>query len=159
MQPASFAARRPAIARLVLAGLAAAIWSAGAIAAPSGPPMIAHRAVYELTLDIGNSSDKVSDAEGRMVYDFSGSACDGFTTKLRFVTRVSDEDGNSRLTDVATTTFEDDLGRNFNFSTKSFVDGSVSEDSTGKAARTDDKVRVTMAKPLSKRFDIASTLR
>jgi hypothetical protein len=158
MPPASSAACRKSISWFALAGLAGvAAWSQPAIAVSSSPSMVAHRAIYELALDAGNSSDKVSDAQGRMVYDFSGSACDGFTTKLRFVTRVSDEDGNSRLTDVATTTFEDESGRNFDFSTRSFVDGSVSEDSNGKAARIDDKVQITMAKPLAKRFAIAAS--
>lgn len=121
----------------------------------AGVPMIAHRAVYDLTLDMDNSSDKVSDAEGRMVYDFAGSACEGFTTRLRFVTRVSDEDGNARLTDVATTTFEDKDGTTFDFSTKSFVDGTLSEDSSGTAKRINDKVEVKVAKPASRRFEIA----
>lgn len=121
----------------------------------AGVPMIAHRAVYDLTLDMDNSSDKVADAEGRMVYDFAGSACEGFTTRLRFVTRVSDDDGNARLTDVATTTFEDPDGKTFDFSTKSFVDGTLSEDTSGTAKRVNDKVEVKVAKPATRRFEIA----
>lgn len=127
---------------------------ASAATAAVGPAMVAHRAVYDLTLDPGNSSDTVSDAEGRMVYDFTGSPCDGYTTRLRFVTRISDGDGNTRLTDVATTTFEDEGGKKFNFSTKSFVDGAISEDTTGSAKREGSKVEVTIAKPKSKHFEI-----
>ncbi len=129
--------------------------NAGLAAVSAAPAMVAHRAVYELTLDQDNSSDTVSDAEGRMVYDFAGTACDGYTTRLRFVTRISDEDGNARLTDVATTTFEDLAGKTFSFSTKSFVDGAISEDSSGTAAREGGKVEVTIAKPKSQHFTIA----
>ncbi|MCX5514549.1 cell envelope integrity EipB family protein [Kaistia algarum] len=138
-------------AGVLLLALAAVLSPLPALALPA---MVAHRAVYDLVLDMDNSSDKVSDAEGRMVYEFAGSACEGYTTKLRFVTRVSDEDGNARLTDVATTTFEDVLGKTFNFSTKSFVDGTISEDSTGTAERIKDKVEVKMAKPKARRFEI-----
>ena len=143
-------------AALVLAlGAAAFVPGAASAAVAGGPAMAAHRAIYELTLDQDNSSDTVSDAEGRMVYDFAGTACDGFTTRLRFVTRISDEDGNARLTDVATTTFEDLAGKTFSFSTKSFVDGTISEDSSGSAARQGGKVEVTIAKPKTQRFTIA----
>jgi len=144
--------------RLAAAGLMAALLGSAAsahAAVPPGPAMVAHRAVYELTLDQDNSSDTVSDAEGRMVYDFAGTPCDGYTTRLRFVTRISDEDGNARLTDVATTTFEDTAGKTFNFSTKSFVDGTISEDSSGSAAREGSKVAVTIAKPKAQHFTIA----
>ncbi|MCX5494240.1 cell envelope integrity EipB family protein [Kaistia dalseonensis] len=118
--------------------------------------MIAHQAVYDLQLDDGGS-DSVSDAEGRMVYDFTGSACDGYTTRLRFVTRISDGDGNSRLTDVATSTYEDDEGKSFSFATKSYVDGAISEDSTGSAERQGSDIRVTIAKPDGRKFELAPT--
>jgi hypothetical protein len=160
MKPASVANRpcSPFLGSLPSALLAGLAWLAVAGPASAGPAMIAHRAIYDLELD-SEASDKVSDAEGRMVYDFSGSPCDGYTTRLRFVTRVSDEDGNTRLTDVATTTFEDDAGKRFDFATKSYVDGAISDDSTGSAERGDGKVRVTMAKPQAKHFDLASSFR
>lgn len=142
---------------LACAGLFAILAGAtGTAAGATGSvtAMVAHRAVYDLTLDQDSSSDTVSDAEGRMVYDFAGSACDGYTTRLRFVTRISDEDGNARLTDVATTTFEDVAGKVFNFSTKSFVDGTISEDSSGSAARGAGDVEVTIAKPKAAHFTI-----
>lgn len=135
---------------LVMAGSAVAIAPASAKL-----PLASHQAVYDLRLDSGGSSETVSDAEGRMVYDFSGSRCDGYNTKLRFVTRISDSDGNSRLTDVATSTFEDADGKSFTFATKSYVDGTLAEDSTGSAEREGGSLHVTLAKPKTERFDIA----
>lgn len=137
---------------LVMAGSAIALSPA-----PAKLPFAAHQAVYDLRLDAGGKSETVSDAEGRMVYDFSGSRCDGYNTKLRFVTRISDGDGNSRLTDVATSTFEDADGKSFTFATKSYVDGTLAEDSTGSAEREGGKLHVTLAKPKPERFDIAPT--
>jgi hypothetical protein len=137
-----------AAAWIVLAGPAHAL-----SAAPS-PGLLPHEAVYDLSLDAGAGTDTISDAEGRMVYHFSGSRCDGYNTKLRFVTRISDSDGNARLTDVATSTFEDSDGKSFSFATKSYVDGTLTEDSTGSAERENGKLHVTMAKPKSRRFDI-----
>lgn len=166
-------ARRSAIRSMAVHGLLAAMlaftaaaFSEVAAAAPAPPAlldplpdMVSHRAVYELTLDEGTISDTVSDAEGRMVYDFAGSTCEGYTTRLRYVARISDSDGNARLTDVATTTFEDIAGKTFNFATKSLVDGTVSEDTSGSAERAGPSVAVTIAKPQTQHFTLASTFR
>ena len=160
MTSVSINAGRGAVVAGVKAALAVgACWLAmtGAAAAISAAPalgMSPHEAVYDLSLDTGGSTDTISDAEGRMVYHFWGSRCDGYNTKLRFVTRISDSDGNARLTDVATSTFEDSDGKSFSFATKSYVDGTLAEDSTGSAERENGKLHVTMAKPKSIRFDI-----
>lgn len=153
------AARRVSGRGLAHATGVAAIWlamsgGAQALSATPAPGLSPHEAVYDLSLDAGESSDTISDAEGRMVYHFGGSRCDGYNTKLRFVTRISDSDGNTRLTDVATSTFEDPDGKSFSFATKSYVDGTLTEDSTGSAERENGKLHVTMAKPKSRRFDI-----
>ncbi|BCP54059.1 ATP-binding protein [Kaistia sp. 32K] len=140
---------------LLGAGWLAMAGSASAISAAPALVMAPHEAVYDLSLDAGGKSDTISDAEGRMVYHFWGSRCDGYNTKLRFVTRISDSDGNARLTDVATSTFEDSDGKSFSFATKSYVDGTLAEDSTGSAERENGKLHVTMAKPKSRRFDIS----
>ena len=144
---------------LALSTGVAAVWFAmsgvaQALSAAPAPGLSPHEAVYDLSLDSGESSDTISDAEGRMVYHFWGSRCDGYNTKLRFVTRISDSEGNARLTDVATSTFEDPDGKSFSFATKSYVDGTLTEDSTGSAERENGKLHVTMAKPKSRRFDI-----
>lgn len=158
MTSVSMNAGRRALA--LTAGLAAG-WLAGTASANALSPasvqhaLAAHEAVYDLSLDSGDGSETISDAEGRMVYDFTGSRCDGYNTKLRFVTRISDSDGNARLTDVATSTFEDPDGKSFSFATKSYVDGALAEDSTGSAEREGGKLYVTMAKPKARRFDIA----
>lgn len=158
MKSVSMGAGHTGLALVVVAASLLGMTGAS-IALSPGPaklPFATHQAVYDLRLDSGGkSSDTVSDAEGRMVYDFSGSRCDGYNTKLRFVTRISDGEGNSRLTDVATSTFEDGDGKSFSFATKSYVDGSLAEDSTGSAEREDGKLHVTLAKPKTERFDIA----
>jgi hypothetical protein len=157
MKSVSMGAGRTGLA-LVAAAASLMVMAGSAVAispAPAKLPFATHQAVYDLRLDSGGKAESVSDAEGRMVYDFAGSRCDGYTTKLRFVTRISDGDGNSRLTDVATSTFEDADGKSFSFATKSYVDGTLAEDSTGSAEREGGKLHVTLAKPKTNRFDIA----
>lgn len=154
--------QRPLARRLIRScGLLAILFAGGAMALPpaSPPGLLPHRAVYDLSLDLDESSDTVSDAEGRLVYDFSGTSCDGYTTRMRLVTRVTDDDGNTRLTDVTTTAFEDERSQNFNFTSKRFVDGSMAEEATGTAERTDDRVQIKLAKPKVERFQIPSKFR
>src|SRR5690242_18978790 len=82
------------------------------------PALQAHRAVYDLTLSKASDRSGITGITGRMVYEFNGSACEGYTVNFRFVTQIVTND-NTRLTDQQTTTFEDAEGKTFSFVTKS----------------------------------------
>ena len=71
-----------------------------------------HRAVYDLALDKASDRSGITGITGRMVYEFNGSACEGYTVTFRFVTRINTGD-TTRLTDQQTTTFEDAEGKTF----------------------------------------------
>ena len=48
-------------------------------AGPGDPTALSpHRAVYEITLDKARAGAGMSDLTGRMVYELTGSACEGF---------------------------------------------------------------------------------
>ena len=49
-----------------------------------------HRAVYEVTLDDARSASGITGIDGRMVFEFSGSECDGYTLNMRMVTQMTD---------------------------------------------------------------------
>ena len=50
-----------------------------AMAAASGP-FLSHQALYELRLVKSRGSNAISGARGRILYNFSGSACEGYTS-------------------------------------------------------------------------------
>ena len=81
------------------------------LAAPAlaGPLLTPHRAVYDLSLNDASDRSGITGVAGRMVYEFEGSRCDGYTVKFRFVTQI-DTTEMSRLTDQQTTTYEDGEG-------------------------------------------------
>ena len=79
-----------------------------------------HRAVYDVELKEASDRSGIDGMNGRIVYEFRGSACDGYTTNFRFVTQLTAR-GEVSLTDQRTTTFEDGEGENFRFVTKTFV--------------------------------------
>ena len=59
-----------------------------------------HRAVYEMTLDEARSASGITGIDGRMVFEFTGSECDGYTLNMRMVTQMTDSQGQTNLTDL-----------------------------------------------------------
>src|SRR5262245_12207745 len=100
---------------LVTLSLSSVVTAASSEAAQLLAP---HRAVYDLALDRASDRSGITGLSGRMVYEFNGSACEGYTVTFRFVTRIDTSDV-TRLTDQQTTTFEDGDGKTFSFVTKS----------------------------------------
>lgn len=130
-----------------------AIGLAPAFAAPVLAP---HRAVYDLVLDQASDRSGITGLTGRMVYEFNGSACEGYTVKFRFVTQIATRD-NTRMTDQQTTTYEDGEGKTFSFVTKSFVDQSLDREVKGTATREPNGVKVQLDKPDSNTLDLVKT--
>ncbi|MCK5749753.1 MAG: cell envelope integrity EipB family protein [Oricola sp.] len=105
-----------------------------------------HRAVYDVALKEASDRSGISGMDGRIVYEFLGSVCDGYTTNFRFVTRIRSASGN-RLTDQQTTTYEDGAGEKFRFVNKSFVDEKLDREVSGMARREDDQIIVDLWEP------------
>ncbi len=106
-----------------------------------------HRAVYDLTLEKAGSDSGIDSVSGRMVYEFTGSTCEGFASSFRFVTRVGSSDGGFKLTDLRNTTFEDAAGKTFQFMSQTYVDQALQDETKGTATRDGDKVSITLTKP------------
>jgi hypothetical protein len=118
----------------------------GAAFAQGAVALMPHRAVYDLKLDKASDQSGIANISGRMVYEFNGSACEGYTVTFRFVTEIDTADA-SRVTDQQTTTFEDGEGKTFNFATKSFIDRNLDRELRGTATRQADAVEVKLDKP------------
>ena len=144
----------PAIALALSGSFAAAL---GATAAEAGAgTLVPHRAVYDLALDSASDRSSITGIAGRMVYEFAGSPCDGYTVTFRFVTRIDTEEA-SRLTDQQTTTYEDGEGRHFSFVTRSFVDEELNAELKGSARVEDDGTVVSLEKPETQHVTLEAT--
>lgn len=147
------------------AALAANLVLAASLASPfaateAGAGTVAlapHRAVYDLALDSASDRSGITGLSGRMVYEFAGSPCDGYTVTFRFVTRIDTEDA-SRLTDQQTTTYEDGEGASFDFVTRSFVDRELSTELRGSARLDGDGTRVSLEKPRKQEATLEAAL-
>lgn len=142
--------------RLALVTLTACVGLVGHADA-AGPTLLQHRAVYDLTLDRATDRSGINGIAGRMVYEFKGSACEGYTVRFRFVTRI-ETDETSRLTDQQTTTHEDASGKTFRFMTKSFVDEILDQEVQGTAAAAPEGTIVTLEKPEPRTLELGHAL-
>jgi hypothetical protein len=122
----------------------------------AAPVLMPHRAVYDLSLDHASDRSGITALTGRMVYEFNGSACEGYTVKFRFVTQINTNE-TSRMTDQQTTTYEDSDGKTFSFVTKSFVDQSLDREVKGTATREPDGLKVEIEKPEKNSIELGKT--
>jgi hypothetical protein len=121
------------------------------------PALQAHRAVYDLSLDKASDRSGITGISGRMVYEFNGSPCEGYTVKFRFVTQIATNDNATKLTDQQTTTFEDAEGKTFSFVTKSFVDQNLDKEVKGTATKETKGLKVDIDKPEKNSLELAAT--
>jgi hypothetical protein len=140
-----------------VAALAALTMIFCAAGANASQLLASHRAVYDIELETAADSTGITGLSGRMVYEFGGSACDGYTVNFRYVTRV-DTSEDSRLTDQQSTTFENGDGSLFTFASKSFVNDSLDKEVRGTARIKNGKASVELKKPDEQRIVLGSTM-
>jgi len=142
--------------RLALAATLSIAAFAAAAAAPVEPPvlpeaakLVPHRAVYDLDLGATRGASTVAAVTGRMVFEFTGSPCQGFSQNMRFVMNVNNRDGGSTLSDLRSNTFETSNGDKYKFKYNDYTNQEATDTTTGDAARQSDagSVAVTLAKP------------
>ena len=146
-------------ARVLLLSLPfAAAWPAHAVFAAAGEmPFLAHRALYDLKLGKTEGSQAPVSARGRIVYEFSGTACEGYVTNFRQITELQMEEGGPRVSDMRSATFEDGDGSGFRFKTDTYMDGKLMETIDGKAQKpADGPLSVELTKPAPEKFDYSA---
>jgi hypothetical protein len=138
----------PALVALIVA-------AAPALASPAGPGLVAHRAVYDLTLGATRGSTSVETVRGRIVYDFSGSACKGYVLKFRQVTEIGVNGGGTNMSDLRSSTTEDAAGKTFRFASQNFVNEKLDSSIDGHAEREPGgAVAVSLDKPSAQTFEL-----
>lgn len=115
-----------------------------------------HRAVYDLRLDTSKPSRSVDAATGRIAFDFTGDACEGYALSFRQVTEITSTETGSRQIDVRTTNFEDPDGKLFRFKTQSMLGGALADRVDGTAEKQGSGHRVQITQPKRDRFDFGA---
>jgi hypothetical protein len=145
-----------ALALILTAGFAAVGAGSASAGVEGAAGLLPHRAVYDLQLKDASDRSGIEGMSGRMVYEFTGSACTGFTTNFRFVTRINSGE-ETRLTDQQTTTFEDTEAGQFRFETKSFTDEQMDKEVVGEAREDDSKVVVEIERPDPRQLELVAS--
>lgn len=114
--------------------------------AMSSAHLASHRAVYDISLAQAHSRTGISDMTGRLVFQFAGSQCDGYTSDMRFVLKIQLPD-DVRVTDQQTATFESGDGADFQFVTKTYTDAMLDRETRGTATHDDSNMIVNLNKP------------
>jgi hypothetical protein len=112
--------------------------------------MAPHRAVYEMSLAGTRGGSGVTAVSGRMVYELTGSACEGYTQNMRFVTQMVNDGGSTMITDLRSSSWEEGTGKRFRFNSSQFRDEKATEITAGDAARANTDVKVELTKPSKK---------
>lgn len=114
---------------------------------PDAVDLVPHRAVYDLKLANAKGNKPVEAVRGRILYDFSGSACEGYALQFRQVSQIDPGEGALMTTDLRATTWEDAAAKTFRFNSQNFVDQKLKTTVDGSAERTGDRVALNLSKP------------
>ena len=116
--------------------------------------LVPHVAVYDLSLTSSRGKRALEGVRGRIVYDFSGSACEGYALNFRQVTELDSGEGKVALSDLRTSTWEEGEGKSFRFKSQNYMDSKQVGDVDGRADRAKgSSVAVKLVKPGDKKFD------
>ncbi|WP_019218500.1 EipB family protein [Bartonella florencae] len=114
-----------------------------------------HRAIYDFQLDSVSHEMTISGMTGRMVYELTGSACRGYTTRFRFIRRLHMDDMPVRLTDQQTVSYETGDSRTFHFNVTDQIGQEIVHRVEGVAERIQDELIVKLTKPKAKEYKLA----
>jgi hypothetical protein len=117
-----------------------------------------HRAVYDLKLSQSRGNRPVESVRGRILYDFSGSRCEGYALQFRQVSEIDLGEGKTLTTDLRATTWEEGAANSFRFKSENFINQKLADSVDGNAQRRNAGVAVSLTKPGSKKFDIEASI-
>src|SRR5262245_65752543 len=108
----------------------------------AGASFLPHQALYDLNLLKSRGSNPVNSARGRILYNFSGSACEGYTSEFRQVSELEVGEGKMTLSDLRSSSWEDGSGKSYRFKIDARMNDSDSSPVDGIAERTGDHITV-----------------
>jgi EipB-like len=120
--------------------------------------LVPHRAIYDLSLSQTRGDSQINGVRGRILYDFDGNACRGYSLTFRQVSELDTNEGKMSISDLRSTTWESADGKVFKFSSKNYVDERLADSVDGRAEHDAHKVVVRLDKPERKMFDLAANV-
>jgi hypothetical protein len=113
-----------------------------------------HQALYDLSLVKSRGSASIDNARGRILYRFSGSACEGYASEFRQVSELNSGEGKVTLSDLRSSSWEDAEGKSYRFTIDTRMNDVETSPVDGLAERTGDHITVKLKKPEAKTFEL-----
>jgi hypothetical protein len=139
---------------LLLTIAVAVVASGGAAGQAPAAGFLPHQALYDLSLVKSRGSASIDSARGRILYNFTGSACEGYTSEFRQVSELNSGEGKVTLSDLRSTSWEDGAGKSYRFKIDSRMNDTDSNAVDGIAERTGDHITVKLKQPEAKTFTL-----
>jgi hypothetical protein len=117
--------------------------------------LVPHRAIYDLSLGQTRGDSQIAGVSGRIVYDFGGNACKGYSLDFRQVSEVDSGEGKVSISDLRSTTWEDADAKDFKFKSQNFVDENLVTTVDGHAEHDAAKTAVDLDQPEQKNLNLA----
>jgi hypothetical protein len=115
-----------------------------------------HRAVYDLRLLRAVGKRQIEAVRGRILYDFSGSPCEGYVLQFRQVSELDSGEGKVALSDLRASTWEEGEAKAFRFNSTNYLNEKPVEAADGQADRDTAGVTVKLAKPDTRSFTLSA---
>ncbi len=148
----------PRAVLMTIAAVAVGSGVAAGAAQAAGPGFLSHQALYELRLLKSRGSNAINAARGRILYNFSGSACEGYTSEFRQVSELNSGEGKSTLSDLRSTSWEDADGKSYRFKIDTRMNDSDAPPVDGIAERVGDHITVKLKQPAAKTFNLEGSV-
>lgn len=148
---------RVQIASQVAAAVLMACFAAGA-PAEAATVLAPHKAIYDLKLVKSQGKRPVEAVRGRILYDFSGSPCEGYALTFRQVSEIDSGEGKVALSDLRAATWEEGDAKSFRFNSENKVNDQTVDTVDGNAGRDSSGVSVKLSKPKAKAFDLDAAI-
>jgi len=123
-------------------------------ASAAGAAFLPHQALYNLSLVKSRGSASIDNARGRILYNFSGSACEGYASEFRQVSELNSGEGKVTLSDLRSTSWEDAEGKSYRFTIDTRMNDVETHPVDGLAERTGDHITVKLKQPEAKTFTL-----
>jgi envelope integrity protein B len=136
--------------------LAVAAFGPGAGAQAANGPFLAHQALYDLSL-VKSRSNSINSARGRILYNFAGNSCEGYTSEFRQVSELDSGEGKITLSDLRSNSWEDAAGKSYRFKIETRMNDVDSSKVDGSAERDGDHINVKLKLPAPKTFTLDGT--
>jgi hypothetical protein len=144
---------RGAVLALVLAA------PISAVRAQESPIVLTpHRAVYDLELGRASSNSHNAGVRGRILYDFNGNSCEGYSLQFRQVSELDSGEGKVSTSDLRSTTWEGGDAKNFKFTSENFVNQNLVDTVDGRAEHGTSATAVSLVKPKERALDIDASV-